>query len=119
MRTGRVRIMQRPLWIPWRWWRRAAQLALLAVFFWIFRRTEYQPARTSLPAAKTCSFDSIRWPARPPCWRRPTDGLRCFGRRWWSWGMTLLLGRFFCGWICPLGTLLDYFHRILRLLGDG
>ena len=28
--------------------------------------------------------------------------------------MTLILGRFFCGWVCPLGTLLDYFHRLLR-----
>ncbi len=27
-------------------------------------------------------------------------------------GLTLLLGRFFCGWICPLGTLLDAARRI-------
>ena len=32
------------LWIPWRWWRRAAQLALLVVFLWLFRRTEYAGA---------------------------------------------------------------------------
>lgn len=24
--------------------------------------------------------------------------------------LTLILGRFFCGWLCPLGTLLDIFH---------
>ena len=26
---------------------------------------------------------------------------------------TILMGRFFCGWLCPLGTLLDMFHKIL------
>ncbi|MGB9797102.1 MAG: 4Fe-4S binding protein [bacterium] len=30
--------------------------------------------------------------------------------------LTLLLGRFFCGWICPWGTLLDIFRRIARWL---
>ena len=28
-------------------------------------------------------------------------------------GLTMIFGRFFCGWVCPLGTLLDYFHRIV------
>lgn len=28
-------------------------------------------------------------------------------------GFTLVLGRFFCSWICPLGTTLDIFHRFL------
>ena len=27
--------------------------------------------------------------------------------------LTLIFGRFFCGWVCPLGTLLDYFHAVL------
>jgi polyferredoxin len=28
--------------------------------------------------------------------------------------LTVFLGRFFCGWMCPLGTFLDYFHFWLR-----
>jgi MauM/NapG family ferredoxin protein len=31
--------------------------------------------------------------------------------------LSALLGRFFCGWICPLGTILDFFaHRVKRTL---
>ncbi len=28
--------------------------------------------------------------------------------------LTLFFGRFFCGWVCPIGTALDYFHRLFR-----
>jgi polyferredoxin len=28
--------------------------------------------------------------------------------------LTLLLGRFFCGWVCPLGTLIDLSHPLFR-----
>lgn len=28
--------------------------------------------------------------------------------------LTLIFGRFFCGWICPLGTLLDIFRKIAQ-----
>lgn len=28
--------------------------------------------------------------------------------------LTILLGRFFCGWICPLGTTLDIWDRLIR-----
>ena len=28
--------------------------------------------------------------------------------------LTLLLGRFFCGWICPLGTSIDAFDNAVR-----
>jgi len=28
--------------------------------------------------------------------------------------LTLLLGRFFCGWVCPMGALIDLFHPLFR-----
>jgi MauM/NapG family ferredoxin protein len=38
---------------------------------------------------------------------------------WWSLvfvALTLVLGRFFCGWVCPLGTALDGCRRLLFTL---
>ena len=28
--------------------------------------------------------------------------------------LTLVLGRFFCGWVCPMGALIDLFHPLLK-----
>jgi polyferredoxin len=28
--------------------------------------------------------------------------------------LTLILGRFFCGWVCPMGALIDLFHPLLK-----
>jgi len=33
--------------------------------------------------------------------------------------LTVVLGRFFCGWLCPLGTLLDLAHRIIPPRAGG
>ena len=104
--------MRRPLWIPWRWWRRAVQLAFLAVFLWLFRRTEYSgvdqlaggenlffrldPLAGAAAMLAARQFIALFWPALAVV------------------ALTMVLGRFFCGWVCPLGTLLDYFHGLLR-----
>ena len=104
--------MRRLFWIPWRWWRRAAQFVMLILFLWLFRRTEYTGADI-LPGGENIFFrlDPL------------VAAAAMLGARqliWFFWpalvvvGLTLVLGRFFCGWVCPLGTLLDYFHRLLR-----
>jgi polyferredoxin/ferredoxin len=31
--------------------------------------------------------------------------------------LTIFVGRFFCGWICPLGTTLDIWNRIFKTMG--
>ena len=104
--------MRRFLWIPWRWWRRAAQLALLLLFLWLFRRTEYSGAN------QLSGTEDVFFHLDPLASLAPMLAARQLIAPLWPAAivvaMTLVLGRFFCGWVCPLGTLLDYFHRLLR-----
>lgn len=100
--------MRRPLWIPWRWWRRAIQLALLVGFVWLFRRTEYSGADI-LPGG-----ENILFRLDPLVGLTSMLGARQFIAMFWPAMLiavlTIAFGRFFCGWMCPLGTLLDWFH---------
>ena len=106
--------MRRPLWIPWRWWRRATQFALLVVFLWLFRRTEYTGVDL-LPGGENLFFRMD-----PLVGAAAMLGARQFIAGFWPAllivGLTMLFGRFFCGWICPLGTLLDYFGVVVRVV---
>jgi len=101
-------------WIPWRWWRRGAQLALLLLFVCLFRRTEYAGADT-LPGGENLFF---RWDPLAAA-AAMLAGRSLIAAFWPALALlllTLLLGRFFCGWVCPLGTLLDIFQRCVRPL---
>jgi polyferredoxin len=104
--------MRRPLWIPWRWWRRAAQLALLVIFLWLFRRTE------SSGADQLAGGENIFFRLDPLAGMAAMLAARELISAFWPAlvvvVLTVVLGRFFCGWVCPLGTLLDYFHRLFR-----
>lgn len=106
--------MRRPLWIPWRWWRRATQFALLVLFLWLFRRTEYTGV-DQLPGGENLLFR-----LDPLAAAAAMLGARQVITAFWPalavLGLTILLGRFFCGWVCPLGTLLDYFQRVVRIV---
>jgi polyferredoxin len=104
--------MRRLLWIPWRWWRRVAQLALLVAFLWLFRRTEYSGAD------QLAGGENLFFRADPLAALAAMLASRQIIASFWPaavvLGLTAVLGRFFCGWVCPLGTLLDGFHRLLR-----
>ena len=84
---------------------RICQLVFLALFMILFVQTEYR-GRDEINAAVNTFFR--------------VDPLVLFSYllavKSWTWLLlpallmvvaTLLLGRFFCGWICPLGTILD------------
>lgn len=84
---------------------RISQLIFLALFLFLFVQTEYR-GRDDLNAAVNAFFRA--------------DPLVLFSyllaAKSWTWLLlpallmtvaTLLLGRFFCGWLCPLGTILD------------
>jgi len=103
--------------VPLNVWRRLAQGLFLALFLFLFRKTDYggqdqigyavniffrwDPlvAAAAMLAART--FIALLIPAAIVA------------------ALTLVLGRFFCGWVCPLGTCLDASHKIIPPRSDG
>ena len=94
---------------------RISQILFLALFMVLFIQTEYR-GRDEINVAVNAFFRA--------------DPLVLFSYllavRSWTWLLfpavllvvaTLLLGRFFCGWICPLGTLLDLVTTRIRKRG--
>ena len=91
---------------------RISQLVFLALFLMLFVQTEYR-GHDEINAAVNTFFR--------------VDPLVLFSymlaAKSWTWLLlpallmtvaTLLLGRFFCGWICPLGTILDLVTTRIR-----
>jgi ferredoxin len=91
---------------------RISQLLFLALFLFLFLQTEYR-GRDEINAAVNTFFR--------------VNPLVLFSyllaAKSWSWLLlpallmtlaTLALGRFFCGWICPLGTILDLLTSRIR-----
>jgi ferredoxin len=101
---------------PARWLtlRRGSQLLFLSTFLFLLLRTEYR------------GYDRIRYPVNTFFQLDPLLGLatlaglrEAIGHFWpalLTVAVTLLLGRVFCGWFCPLGGLLDVVRRLLRWL---
>ena len=89
--------------------RKAIQLLFLFVFTYLFFRASY-PLTSWIPVdlflradpllALTTTLSSKEFSAQA----LPAVVLI---------GVTVLFGRFFCGYICPLGTLLDFFDKII------
>ncbi len=101
----------------WRTWRRIVQIAVVVLFVWLFRRTEMSVvsgetgavpywsnlffrldpliAATAMLAAKTVIVTML------------LAGVTLV--------VTALLGRVFCGWFCPLGTILDGVGGMMRI----
>ena len=99
----------------WIYARRISQSFCLAVFLWLFLQTEYR------------GIDQLPYPVSLLFRIDPLAALADFlapGPFGWQilWPalvvlvLTILFGRFFCGWICPLGTTLD---GLGSLLGRG
>ena len=91
---------------------RISQILFLALFLLLFVQTEYR-GHDEINAAVNAFFRA--------------DPLVLFSyllaAKSWTWllvpallmmAATLLLGRFFCGWICPLGTILDLLTTRIR-----
>jgi len=92
--------------------RRLCQLVCLFVFLFLFRQTDYSgkdtipyavnlffrldPLVLAVVTLATKTFISILWPAFIVI------------------GLTLVFGRVFCSWVCPLGTLIDLSGRLIK-----
>jgi MauM/NapG family ferredoxin protein len=97
----------------WRWLylRRGSQIVFFLLFVFLFFKAEYKGQDIlGWPVDLFFRFDPLILAAHvltlsPMVWSLL-----------WSLvfvALTLVLGRFFCGWICPLGTTLDGFRRLL------
>ena len=95
----------------WLTLRRVSQLVFLALFLFLFLKAEFVDQGTlAWPVDLFFRFDPLALATH----------LLTFGpllaKLFWSLSfvaLTLILGRFFCGWVCPMGTTLDGARRLL------
>ena len=91
--------------------RRLSQLLFFALFIFLFLKSEYVNQETlPWPSDLFFRFDPLILAAHLITFTPLVAALL------WSLvfvALTLVLGRFFCGWVCPMGTALDGFRRLL------
>jgi polyferredoxin len=95
----------------WRWARRISQGIFLVLFLLLFRLTDYGGRDEILYAVNIFFRLDPLVAATAMLASRVVIALL-----WYSLivvALTLILGRVFCGWFCPLGTLIDLVHRII------
>ncbi len=94
-----------------RYWRRLSQILCFILFIFLFVKTDYSgsneltyavnilfridPFLAAAASLATRTLVSLMWPSLLFI------------------GLTFVLGRFFCGWICPMGALLDSCHKLI------
>ena len=93
------------------WLRRLSQLGFLTLFFILFLQTDYNGTD------KIESAVNVFFRLDPFLALCVTLAAKVFVSLMWPALLivvaTILAGRFFCGWFCPLGTLLDLVTKIL------
>ncbi|MFA5906320.1 MAG: 4Fe-4S binding protein, partial [Desulfobacula sp.] len=92
--------------------RRFSQGVCLLIFLFLFRKTDYSGSDT-IPYAVNLLFR-----LDPLVLMTVTLAAKTFISMLWPAfiiiGLTVLLGRVFCSWICPLGTLIDISGRFIK-----
>lgn len=92
------------------WLRVTSQVIFLALFVYILWATTY-PLHSVISSRVVFQFDPLLMGAVSLSARVVAAGAV------WSLLMvvlTLVLGRFFCGWVCPMGTLIDWTGAVNR-----
>jgi polyferredoxin len=92
-------------------WRRISQTVFLLLFLVLFRLTDYAGV-DQIPYAVNIFFRLDPLVAATAMLAAKTV-ISLLLLSLIVVGLTLILGRFFCGWFCPLGTLLDLFHPLI------
>ncbi|MFZ5449574.1 MAG: 4Fe-4S binding protein [Thermodesulfobacteriota bacterium] len=95
----------------WARLRRVIQILFLVLFVWLFLKAEFtSESNLAWPVDLFFRFDPLILAAQLLTFSPLVAGLL------WSLvfvALTFILGRFFCGWVCPLGTTLDGARRLL------
>jgi polyferredoxin len=92
--------------------RRVVQVAVFLLFIIILIRT-VSPPETGLPADFILRLDPLAAISTGLAARDAGDLFAKFLPAMILVAMTIILGRFFCNWVCPLGTTLDIWDRIV------
>lgn len=94
-------------------WRIIVQSATLLGFLWLFLQTEYRGSdELAYPVGLLFRLDPLALLAAVFA---PGDSdLLLLWPALMLLGMTVFFGRFFCSWLCPLGTLFDFIGGPLR-----
>ena len=95
----------------WPYLRRASQIIFFVLFLVLFLKAEFvEQATLAWPVDLFFRFDPLALAANLLTLSPLVTALL------WSLlfvALTFILGRFFCGWVCPLGTTLDGARRLL------
>jgi MauM/NapG family ferredoxin protein len=95
----------------WTRLRRGVQIFFFLLFVWLFLKAEFRGQEIlAWPVDLFFRFDPLILAAHLLTFSPLQAAL------FWSLtfvALTVVLGRFFCGWVCPLGTALDGFRRLL------
>lgn len=103
--------------IELRQWRRLSQIVCFVLFIFLFIKTDYQGSN-ELPYAVNILFRIDPFLAASAS----LAARQLIALMWPSLifiGLTFILGRFFCGWACPMGTLLDFCHKFIPHRHEG
>lgn len=102
-----------PAALPWRRARQMAQIAALLLFLWLLLATRGGEA-PDVPPSLFFRFDPLALITATLAGRQWIAGLAL---ALITLALTLLAGRVWCGWLCPLGTLLDLVRLSRRSRG--
>jgi len=100
-----------------RYWRILSQVSFFVLFLFLFIKTDYG-GKNEIPYAVNILFRIDPFLAASASLSTKT----LISLMWPSLifvGLTLILGRFFCGWVCPMGSLLDFCHRYIPHAREG